>query len=202
MVSSNLMVSLAMVLVLLPLTARADILTPFYDNICNEVECGEGSCAAAPGSPFNFVCNCYDGWKRTRLDNETDLQFLPCVFPSCSVNYSCMPAVPPLPSTPYNLSFFDPCYWMYCGEGTCTKNLTYTHTCQCNAGYYNLKNISAFPCYSDCAIGADCGRLGIKVSSSTSSTPSGDNGKATSFSPGKFHWLAMLVVSLAMITWK
>lgn len=42
------------------------------------------------------------------------------------------------------------CYWMYCGEGTCTKNSTYTHTCQCNSGHYNLYNISAFPCFSEC----------------------------------------------------
>lgn len=45
---------------------------------------------------------------------------------------------------------FVACYWIYCGEGTCTKNLTYTHTCQCKTGYYNLLNVSAFPCYSDC----------------------------------------------------
>lgn len=39
---------------------------------------------------------------------------------------------------------------MYCGEGTCTKNSTYKHTCQCNPGRNNLLNISAFPCYSEC----------------------------------------------------
>lgn len=42
------------------------------------------------------------------------------------------------------------CYWAYCGEGTCVKNLTYGQTCQCNRGYTNLLNISSFPCYSDC----------------------------------------------------
>jgi len=208
MVSSNFMVCLAVVLVLLPLTAKgtaiSPILAPFYDNICNEVECGKGSCEASPGSPFEFICKCDDNWKRTRFENEDDLQFLPCVIPNCSMDYSCMPAAPPSPAIPYNFSFFDPCYWMYCGEGTCTKNLTYTHTCQCDTGYYNLLNITAFPCYNDCAIGSDCGRLGIKVSNSSSSTPSSGNSgsHATSFQPGRFHWLAILGMSLAMVMWK
>lgn len=101
-----------------------------------------------------------------------------------TVDYSCMPAPPPAPSIPRNLSFFDrnyltllkfdiliwmtyqfylylyiivdfvssACHWIYCGEGTCTKNRTYSHTCQCNPGHTNLLNISAFPCYSDCKI--------------------------------------------------
>ncbi|THG10764.1 hypothetical protein TEA_010672 [Camellia sinensis var. sinensis] len=90
-----------------------------------------------------------------------------------SLDYSCMPAAPPAPSViPLNSSLFDPCYWVYCGGGTCTKNKTMTHTCQCNPGYSNLLNITAFPCYSDCALGSDCAKLGIKVSNSTSSSNS------------------------------
>ncbi|KAA8536993.1 hypothetical protein F0562_029471 [Nyssa sinensis] len=181
MAFSNLMASLAMLLVLLPMSVKGDSvhpnLSPYFDsNICNEVECGKGSCQAAAGKPFNFVCQCDNGWKRTRLDNEEDLQFLPCVIPNCTLDYSCMPAAPPAPAIPYNLSFFDPCYWTYCGEGSCTKNLTYTHTCQCNPGYYNLLNVTAFPCFSECALGSDCAQLGIKVSNSSSSSPSLVNG--------------------------
>ncbi|KAK3011786.1 hypothetical protein RJ639_011774, partial [Escallonia herrerae] len=127
-----------------------------------------------PGSPFNFKCVCDPNWKRTRSDDEQNLQFLPCVVPNCSLDYSCMPAAPPVPAVPQNASFFDPCYWIYCGEGTCSKNQTYTHTCQCNAGYSNLLDVAQFPCYSPCALGSDCERLGIKVSNSTSS-PDGGN---------------------------
>ncbi|KAK4382840.1 hypothetical protein Sango_2834500, partial [Sesamum angolense] len=76
-------------------------------SLCDEVECGKGSCEAAPGYPFNFRCVCQDGWKRTRLDDEQNLEFLPCIIPNCSLDYSCMPAPPPVPPTPYNLSFFD-----------------------------------------------------------------------------------------------
>ncbi|PSS10110.1 Slit 2 protein like [Actinidia chinensis var. chinensis] len=202
MASSNFMNSLAILLVLLPMIAKGDDnnLTPFYENMCNEVQCGRGSCKVAVGSPFNFKCECDSGWKRTRLDNESSLEFLPCIVPNCSVEYSCMPAAPPTPAIPYNLSFFDPCYWIYCGEGTCTKNLTYTHTCQCNNGYYNLLNVSTFPCYSDCAIGSDCEKLGITTSKSTSSTPS--SSRAISILLGKFHWIAISLMSIAMVLWK
>lgn len=54
------------------------------DELCKEVQCGKGTCEAAPGSPFNFKCNCDDGWKRTRLDDEDDLEFLPCIIPDCT----------------------------------------------------------------------------------------------------------------------
>ncbi|KAL6989511.1 hypothetical protein U1Q18_015261, partial [Sarracenia purpurea var. burkii] len=66
------------------------------------------------------------------------------------------------------------CYWIYCGQGTCSKNETYTHTCQCNTGYNNLLNVPVFPCYADCAVGSDCQKLGISVSRSSSS-PSNDS---------------------------
>ncbi|CAL5379688.1 unnamed protein product [Camellia sinensis] len=163
--------------VVLPMSARASdgiapALAPYVDNICNDVECGKGNCTVALNSTFNFKCECENGWKRTRFDSEQDLQFLPCVIPNCTLDYSCMPAAPPSPSVPLNSSVFDPCYFVYCGEGTCTKNKTMTHTCQCNPGYSNLLNITAFPCYSDCALGSDCEKLGIKVSNSTSSSNS------------------------------
>ncbi|CAA2985356.1 Hypothetical predicted protein [Olea europaea subsp. europaea] len=198
--AANFHTFLAILLLLIPIAAEGIIFPPFIDNICGEVQCGKGTCEANQSYPFNFRCNCENGWKRTRLDDEQNLEYLPCIIPDCSLNYSCMPAAPPLPPVPYNISFFDPCYWIYCGQGTCTKNATYTHTCQCNAGHYNLLNISAFPCYSDCALGSDCARLGIQVSRSTSN-PSSNNdigNQATSFLPGKFHWIMILFISTIM----
>lgn len=58
----------------------------YIEKICKDVECGKGSCEAAAGKPFNFVCKCEKGWKRTRHDDdddEDDLQFLPCIVPKC-----------------------------------------------------------------------------------------------------------------------
>ncbi|KAF3679519.1 putative ribose-5-phosphate isomerase-like [Capsicum annuum] len=82
----------------------------YIDNICKDVECGKGSCEKAPGKPFNFICKCEGGWKRTHHDDdddEDDLKFLPCIVPKCSVDYSCLPAPPPAPPIPHNMSFFD-----------------------------------------------------------------------------------------------
>ncbi|CAK9134986.1 unnamed protein product [Ilex paraguariensis] len=174
MASSNLMASLAVILVLLAVIAKADdhispAPSPISDSLCNEVECGKGTCKTAIGSPFNFVCECDAGWKRTRLDNEENLQFLPCIVPNCSLDYSCMPAAPPAPSVPNNSSFFDSCNWIYCGEG---------------------------------AIGSDCARLGIEVSKSSSPSPSDGNSQATSFLPGRFHWISITLISMAMALWK
>ncbi|KAL8555087.1 hypothetical protein ACS0TY_003042 [Phlomoides rotata] len=209
MAFSNFQAFMAIMLLLVPLAAKGDDvppgLAPFYDELCKEVECGRGSCEAAPGSPSQFKCNCENGWKRTRLDDqdENDLEFLPCIIPNCTVDYSCMPAPPPAPPIPRNSStFFDPCQWIYCGEGTCSKNKSYSHTCQCNPGYSNLLNISAFPCYSDCATGSDsCRRLGIKAASSTSNgsnSSSNDNSNAIAFCVGKFNWMAVLLATAAV----
>ncbi|KAM7472676.1 hypothetical protein LguiA_010859 [Lonicera macranthoides] len=198
--------SLVMVLVLFAMTAKADdhnippILAPYFDNICNEVNCGKGNCVASTTVPFGFTCQCENGWKRTRLDDEDNLLFLPCVIPNCSLDYSCMPAAPPTPAIPNNISTFDPCYWMYCGEGTCTRNRTYGHTCQCNSGYSNLLDTPAFPCFSECAVGSDCERLGVRISNSSSSSQDGGS-QATSFLPGKFHWIAIMLMSGAMAIW-
>ena len=45
---------------------------------------------------------------------------------------------------------FVACYWMYCGEGKCTRSSAYGYKCECNSGYQNLLNISVYPCYSEC----------------------------------------------------
>ncbi|XP_038891234.1 uncharacterized protein LOC120080588 [Benincasa hispida] len=175
----------------------ADDRFPFLDKICEEVNCGKGNCTADAGYPFGFKCECNSGWKRTREDDD-DLTFLPCVIPNCSLNYGCQPAPPPVPEKPVpnNSSFFDVCYWAYCGEGSCVKNRTYAHTCECKSGYYNLLNISAFPCYSDCTIGSDCAKLGIKVAN-VNSTDNGSGpgtGQGNSILPEKLHWVAIAIL--------
>ncbi|KAI5676719.1 hypothetical protein M9H77_07669 [Catharanthus roseus] len=205
---SVLRASFAILLVLLPIATKGDaippVLSPLLDNICNDVQCGKGKCEADMGKPFGFVCECESGWKRTRDSDEDNLQFLPCIIPNCSLDYSCMPAAPPTPPIPNNFSLFDPCYWMYCGEGTCTRNSTYKHTCQCNPGRSNLLNISAFPCYNDCALGSDCSRLGIRIANTTSTPGSSNEGSpATLILPaGKLTWTGILLMSTLPLMWK
>ncbi|OIV90809.1 hypothetical protein TanjilG_15542 [Lupinus angustifolius] len=196
---------MAMILmVMLPFTTKGDLVDDILGKVCDEVECGKGSCVVNTSYPLNFLCECESGWKRTRNeDNDTyATSFLPCVIPNCSLDYGCQPAPPPVPEkdVPHNLSAFDPCYWAYCGVGECTKNKTYTYGCKCNPSYYNLLNISVFPCYSECTLGSDCSRLGIKVSNSTSSTGGGTNQASSTF-PRWFNWIIMLLVSTGMVMW-
>ncbi|XP_061338012.1 uncharacterized protein LOC133284895 isoform X2 [Gastrolobium bilobum] len=207
MSSSRLLGLMAMVLMLLlPMAAKGDdIIDNFLDKVCEEVECGKGSCVVNSSYPLNFLCECDSGWKRTREDdNDTyATSFLPCVIPDCSLNYGCQPAPPPVPEKdiPHNFSAFDPCYWAYCGEGSCTKNRTYTYRCECNPNYFNLLNISVFPCYSECTLGSDCSRLGITVAKSTTDSGSGNSSQASSIFPGRFHWIVMLLMSTGMVMW-
>ncbi|KAI3726548.1 hypothetical protein L1987_66346 [Smallanthus sonchifolius] len=199
-ISTNLLV-----LVFLSSTAKSNIdipptIPPFFDNLCDEVICGRGNCSVDVDQPFNFVCKCDPGWRRTPVsDYEDDLQFLPCIIPNCSLDYSCMPAAPPpSPPIPDNISMiFDPCYWTYCGEGTCNKNhTTYTHTCDCDPGYTNLFNISHFPCFSSCAIGTDCRRLGVRSSDATSLPDKSSQG--IRFLSRGFHCIAVIMMSVAL----
>ncbi|KAI3761081.1 hypothetical protein L1987_51488 [Smallanthus sonchifolius] len=179
--------------------------SPFFENLCDEVNCGKGNCTVDPAKPFSFTCKCDPGWRRTRSDDNEDddlHEFLPCVIPNCTLDYSCMPAPPPSPPIPNNISLFDPCYWAYCGEGTCNKNNTYMHTCDCNPGYSNLMNISHFPCFSRCAIGSDCSRLGVRLLDATSPSGSpGDGNQGVRFVSGGFHWIGIIVTSIAMALW-
>ncbi|KAF9670086.1 hypothetical protein SADUNF_Sadunf13G0031900 [Salix dunnii] len=206
----------AMLLVVLPMVAMADLdgnLTAFYERLCAEVDCGKGTCVGNMSYPLNYKCECQSGWKQALYDDDDDddeNKFLPCVIPNCTLNYgTCQPAPPPVPQkeAPHNSSFFDrnhhnkTCYWMYCGEGQCTKNGTYRHTCTCNPGFTNLLNISYYPCYSTCTLGSDCDAI-IKVANSTSAgtgngTTTGEN-PASTILPAKFQWMIILLVSMLM----
>ncbi|XP_038718113.1 uncharacterized protein LOC120011127 [Tripterygium wilfordii] len=201
MASSKGITFLALLLVLLPMVAMGDDWLPaFYDKVCEQVNCGKGTCVANITYAFSYICECEPGWKRTRYDDVDEAApFLPCVIPNCTLDYTCQPAPPPVPAkeVPNNISFFDPCYWAYCGEGSCTKNKTYNYECSCQSGFFNLLNSTYFPCYSDCTIGSDCSSLGIKVANQET-TPGSGGSQATSILPGKFHWMIILVMSMAL----
>jgi len=204
--SSNLLGLTAMLLMLLlPLATKGDIIDDVLGKVCEEVECGKGKCVVNTSYPLNFICECESGWTRTEDedDDKYTTSFLPCVIPQCSLNYGCQPAPPPVPekSVPRNLSAFDPCYWAYCGEGNCAKNKTHTHSCECNPGFYNLLNISVFPCYSECTLGSDCSRLGIKVANSSGGEDSGTSLASSIFGGGSFNWMVMLLMSTGLVMW-
>ncbi|GLT32709.1 hypothetical protein SLA2020_073540 [Shorea laevis] len=203
------MAFVAAFLAFLPLAALGDdhltpALSTFYEKVCDEVECGKGTCKADIIYPFNYICECDAGWKRTKDDDvNDDFKFLPCVIPNCTLDYSCQPAPPPVPEkeVPHNASAYDPCYWIYCGEGTCKQTETYKHECKCNPGYSNLLNKTYYPCYRNCTLGSDCASLGITVASTKTSAAT-DTGKAATFLPQKFQLVAVFIMSMAMALWK
>ncbi|KAK7269217.1 hypothetical protein RIF29_21935 [Crotalaria pallida] len=204
MSSTRLFCFMAMILmVLIPMAAKGNLVDDIFGKVCDEVECGKGKCVVNSSYPLNFICECDSGWKRTKdQDNDTyATSFLPCVLPNCSLDYGCQPPPPEVTDKnfPHNLSAFDPCYWAYCGEGDCVKNRTYTHGCQCKPNYFNLLNISVFPCYSECTLGSDCSKLGITVQKSTGS--SNGNGTTSPIIRGRFHWMVMLLMSTGMVMW-
>ncbi|KAF3456943.1 hypothetical protein FNV43_RR01597 [Rhamnella rubrinervis] len=152
----------------------APILSPVIDDVCKEVECGKGTCKASANTSFLFECVCHPGWKQTLSSHDDDLKFLPCVIPNCTLNHSCTKAPSPVQeksSKPNVSSIFDPCYWSRCGGGSCNKTSQFGYNCECSEGYYNLLNVSSFPCFKECEFGMDCANLGITMSNRSSSTP-------------------------------
>ncbi|KAK8684731.1 hypothetical protein V6N13_040747 [Hibiscus sabdariffa] len=185
------------------------LLSPIFDDVCKEVECGKGKCKpSSNGTLPYYTCECDVGWKQTAAaaDNDDDHpKFLPCIFPNCTLNTACAAAPSPVQEKAAKSiqSIFDICRWTKCGGGSCNKTSPFTYDCRCSEGYFNLLNVSAFPCYRECAIGMDCANLGISMSnSSTSVTPTSsrnDVNRADSKLLGNCYWLVMLVLLLAMV---
>lgn len=198
-------------LVLLPIWSTASnalppIFSPIFENMCKEVNCGKGSCKASSNATFGFACECDAGWRQTRSVNDDFFKFLPCVVPNCTVNFSCgdKEAPAPTPDKRSNSSIFEPCHWAECGGGSCNKISPVTYSCDCQEGYYNLLNQTAFPCFKECALGMDCAQLGFDVMNNKSSSPSPnlpDNSKsiAISFFGGGYGWLIITAASMAAV---
>ncbi|KAK8934057.1 hypothetical protein KSP39_PZI015407 [Platanthera zijinensis] len=170
------------------------LLSPVFNGLCNVVDCGKGICRVSMNHTFGFVCDCNPGWNKFHGDGH--FSFLPCVVPNCSISSSCSKysaalAPSPFPAPPDNFSLFDACTWSFCGGGDCFRTSTFEHRCGCKQGYTNLLNISNFPCYKDCSIGADCVSLGISISSSppaqSSSTNPEDNGNSSEGGEGNLN---------------
>uniref|UniRef100_A0A9I9D8B9 Uncharacterized protein n=1 Tax=Cucumis melo TaxID=3656 RepID=A0A9I9D8B9_CUCME len=94
-VMASIVVALALLLVFQ--SAKADdfndllspLLSPIFENVCKEVNCGKGTCKTSGNGSFSFECDCESGWKQTLFDDDDDdrnhFKFLPCIIPkSCS----------------------------------------------------------------------------------------------------------------------
>ncbi|GLT99574.1 hypothetical protein SLE2022_170060 [Rubroshorea leprosula] len=127
------------------------------EELCKGVACGKGKCKPSQNSTFPFECQCDAGWKQTRADTDDHLKFLPCVIPNSA------PAPVQVEGTHANSSVLDPCHWADCGGGSCNKTSIFTYNCVCAEGFYNLLNVSGFPCFQKCATGHDCASLGISM---------------------------------------
>ncbi|KAK7243113.1 hypothetical protein RIF29_37899 [Crotalaria pallida] len=204
-------IALITLVLLQPLSVRSDflspLLSPIFDDVCKEVECGKGTCKPSNNSTFLFECECDPGWKQALASGDEGgyLKFLPCIVPNCTLNYSCSKAPAPAPekARKANESIFDACHWVDCGGGSCNKTSTFSYSCGCDAGYYNLLNVSAFPCYKECALGLGCSGLGISISNTSTSEPPAfnDNSKndASSILEGNSLWLVMLIMFMTKI---
>ncbi|KAF9605069.1 hypothetical protein IFM89_013739 [Coptis chinensis] len=199
MAFSYLIVFVALLHILKPITATYNSsIDSYLANLCREVECGKGTCKASLDYTFNFICECDSGWTQVSKGEEDDgHSFLPCIYPNCTMNYSCGEAPAPTPNVeepPTNKSFYDPCYWTYCGDGSCSPTSGHGYKCDCKQGYTNLMNSTAFPCFGECVIGSDCTGLGVTV---PVSIPSSVN-NAYSIIPRSFPW-AMVFTFLPAI---
>ncbi|KAK8507319.1 hypothetical protein V6N11_069162 [Hibiscus sabdariffa] len=211
MASFNSLALLAIFLALHLRTAKTDFLSPLlqpiFDDVCKEVECGKGKCnPSSNGTLPYYTCECDAGWKQTAANKDDDHpKFLPCIFPNCTLNTACAAAPSPVQekAAKENQSAFDICRWSNCGGGSCNKTSPITYDCKCSEGYFNLLNVSAFPCYRECAIGMDCANLGISVSNrSTSVTPASSGNDVNRVGLklfGNCHWPIISVLLLAMV---
>ncbi|MED6119881.1 hypothetical protein PIB30_015831 [Stylosanthes scabra] len=202
------MIALVALVLLQPFPASSDflspLLSPIFDDVCKEVKCGKGTCKPSQNSTFLFECECDPGWNQAFSSNDDSaFNFLPCIVPNCTLNYSCSKAPSPSPqkARQTNESIFDACHWVDCGGGSCNKTSTFSYACECDADYYNLLNSTAFPCYKQCALGMDCTNLGISMKNSSSSEPPAlnDNSKSEGCSivQGSSIWAVMLIMLMA-----
>ncbi|XP_019180813.1 PREDICTED: adhesive plaque matrix protein 2-like isoform X1 [Ipomoea nil] len=175
-------------------------------KVCKEVGCGKGTCKASGSNALGYDCECDPGWKQARSESDTSLKFLPCVIPNCSLHYSCGEEAPaPAPAKTANTSIFEPCHWADCGGGSCRKISALTYDCECKTGYFNLLNVTIFPCLKECALGMDCTNLDIGRSTNKSASPPAPslsdhtNKAASSIVVGGFVWKAIAAAaSVAM----
>lgn len=188
------------------LSATSDFLSPLMsplsEDVCKEVECGKGACKPSNNGTLLFECDCDPGWRQTLSSHDDGFKFLPCVVPNCTLNHSCSNAPAPAQQKERkaNESIFDACHWIDCGGGSCNKTSFFSYNCICDAGYYNILNATALPCFRECAFGLDCSNLGISMTnSSTAPPPPPLNENDSLILRGSSPWLLLLIIFVANV---
>ncbi|KAK7393718.1 hypothetical protein VNO78_22282 [Psophocarpus tetragonolobus] len=185
-----------------PPSATSDLLSPLlspiFDEVCKGVECGKGTCKPSKNSTFFFECECHPGWKQALSNDKMGFKFLPCIVPNCTLDYSCSKAPAPVQekNRKLNGSNFDVCNWVDCGGGSCNKTSNFSYNCECDAGYDNLLNVTAFPCFRECSLGMGCSEVGISVKNSSTAAPPALNDNSSTILQGSSLWLVLLILAM------
>ncbi|PUZ38981.1 hypothetical protein GQ55_9G240700 [Panicum hallii var. hallii] len=163
----------AVAALLLAVLACAEVAAGGGATICDTAKCGKGSCSEMPG-PIPFVttsynCTCDPGWSQPRLLNLTPLPFAPCIIPDCGFDPACYN----ISLVPRGIPLTDPCVAINCGPGECKRGEGLSYSCECQPGYVNFLNLTAFPCVKNSGVfGMDCSKLGIAPPPSPPPSPS------------------------------
>ncbi|CAN6551678.1 unnamed protein product [Malus baccata var. baccata] len=106
-----------------------------------------------------------------------------------NLDFSCTKAPAPISdnaSKANESSIFNPCFWSYCGGGSCNKTSKFTYSCKC----------------ADGAIGLNCANLGISMSNKSTASPPASSGSASSMVQVNPAAFVILMMFAAMIHWK
>ncbi|XP_072146556.1 uncharacterized protein [Setaria viridis] len=165
-------------------------------TICDTAKCGKGTCREMPGPipllTTSYNCTCDPGWTQPKLIGLI-IPSAPCIIPDCPFDPSCfnLSLAPPK-----GIPITDPCVAINCGPGECKKGDGFSYSCECQPGYVNFLNLTAFPCVKNCVFGTDCSRLGIAPPPAPPpSTAPPPPGSVPSRHPLQLLWL----LSLAMV---
>ncbi|CAN6323947.1 unnamed protein product [Urochloa humidicola] len=202
------MVPVAVATLILALLARTTVAAAEGQTICDTAKCGRGTCSEVPALlpvTNSYKCTCDPGWSQPKAINFT-FPFAPCIIPDCPFDSSCfnLSLAPPK-----GIPLTDPCVAINCGPGECKKgDDLFSYSCECEQGYVNFLNLTAFPCVKNCAFGTSCSKLGIPPpppppstapppgNHDSSAPPTGPKGSVPS--SGRLLQL-MLILSLAMV---
>ncbi|GJM84595.1 hypothetical protein PR202_ga00279 [Eleusine coracana subsp. coracana] len=125
-------------------------------TVCDDANCGKGHCAEVPGIIPMYKCECDPGWSQA----FKFIPISPCTIPNCTFDSACFNiSLGP----PRGIPVTDICVAVNCGPGGTCKHgsAPFSYTCECQPGYVNVFNLTAFPCVKHCVFGMDCAALGL-----------------------------------------
>ncbi|CAL4925074.1 unnamed protein product [Urochloa decumbens] len=183
---------------ILALLACAEVAAAEGQTICDTAKCGMGTCREAPGLiplTTSYNCTCHPGWTQPKVLDIPPLPFAPCIIPDCPFDPSCFNLSLALPK---GIPLTDPCVAINCGPGECKKGEGFSYSCDCDSGYANFLNLTAFPCVKSCVFGTSCSKLGITPPPPPPPPPS--TAPPPGSVPSSWRLLQLLLIlSLAMV---